>query len=156
RRTIALFISALAATLCSSLCFGVTQSQVFTYQGRLTENDAPVNGTVSLTCKLFDALSGGTQKGSTQIVVSQPVNDGLFPVNLNFGSSAYDGRARWLEISVNGNILTPRQPLTSAPFAISLAPGAVIEGESSVSQSLIVRNSLAFAGSSAVYGLHGL
>ena len=36
----------------------------FTYQGRLMQNSAPVNGTCSLTFKLYDALTGGSQVGS--------------------------------------------------------------------------------------------
>src|SRR5262249_33438333 len=54
------------------------------------------------------------------------VSAGLFTVSLDFGASVFNGTARWLEISVNATVLSPRQPLTIAPFAqwAAASPGS--------------------------------
>ncbi len=101
----------------------------FTYQGRLTDGGNPANGTYDFQFKLFDAASGGTQVGSTVTVDDVTVTDGLFTVQLDFDSGAFDGNARWLEIGVRPGsstgsytTLSPRQALTPAPYALAL-PG---------------------------------
>lgn len=101
----------------------------FTYQGRLKDGANPANGQYDLQFKLYDALSGGTQVGSTFTQLNQTVTDGLFTVQLDFGANAFGGDARWLEIAVRSagggsyTTLTPRQPLTAVPYAMSLATG---------------------------------
>src|SRR5207248_471466 len=49
---------------------------------------------------------------------------------LDFGT-VERGQALWLEVSVNGSALNPRQKLTAAPSADTLRPGAVITGTTS-------------------------
>ncbi|MCB0013982.1 MAG: hypothetical protein KDE34_18840, partial [Anaerolineales bacterium] len=71
----------------------------FTYQGRLDDANGPVNGSCDLQFLLFDALGGGSQVGSTVTISNQPVVDGLFIVQLDFGS-VFDGGDRYLEIAV--------------------------------------------------------
>ncbi len=101
----------------------------FTYQGRLTNSSGAVNGTCDLEFKLYDDAAAGTQIGSTQTKTNVTVTNGVFTVALDFGVSAFNGDARWLAISVrcpagSGSYtpLTPRQPLTPAPYAPAL-PG---------------------------------
>src|SRR5437868_5048075 len=72
----------------------------FTYQGRLSASGSPANGQYDLQFTLYDAASGGNQVGSPVVVISQTVGDGLFTVQLDFGSSAFDGSTRWLELAV--------------------------------------------------------
>src|SRR5205085_5958358 len=51
-------------------------------------------------------------------------SDGLVTVSLDFGSSAFDGSARYLELAVRTagvgsyTTLSPRQPLSPAPYAL--------------------------------------
>jgi len=70
--------------------------------------------------KLFDVESLGSQVGAT-ISLDVTVTHGLFTVPLNdsgqFGPQAFDGNERWLEITIDGTPITPRQPLTAAPHA---------------------------------------
>ena len=96
----------------------------FTYQGYLTDNDTPANGAYDLQFKLYDALSNGVQIGSTVTQEDVAVTKGVFTVELDFGEGAFDGNARYLEIGVRAGdsadpytTLTPRQPLTAAPYA---------------------------------------
>ncbi len=119
----------------------------FTYQGRLLDNGAAVDGTCDFEFSLWTALDGGSQVAA-QAANGVEVNDGYFSVPLDFGSDAFTGDARYLNIGVNcgsgGAALTPRVTLTAAPYANSLRPGAVISG--AVSNSLNVQTS---AGGSA-------
>ncbi|MBW7904523.1 MAG: hypothetical protein LC135_07895 [Phycisphaerae bacterium] len=99
----------------------------FTYQGRLLQNGQPVPpGNVNLVFRLYNAPSGGTLLG-TDNVGAWPVQEGgLVTVPIDFGVAPFaTGEARWISITVNGNLLSPRQPLTPTPFALYAlnAPG---------------------------------
>src|SRR5262245_60634046 len=95
----------------------------FTYQGRLLESGNPANGSYDFRFGLHDAATGGNQLGGFVTLNGQTVADGLFTVQLDFGSSAFPGEARWLRIGVRPaggpsfTFLTPRQPLTVTPYA---------------------------------------
>ena len=104
---------------------GAAQGTALTYQGRLTENAAPANGTYSLRFTLFNAEVGGGQIGPVLTNASVPVAGGLFTTTIDFGAGVFPGSPRWLEIGVrtNGSIsahqtLGGRQPLTPTPYAI--------------------------------------
>ncbi len=119
--------------------FGVPVNTSWTYQGQLQRSGGAYNGTCNFQFSLWDAVSAGTQQGSTQAINSVNVVNGLFTVALDFGD-AFDGGARWLGTSVqcsgDGGFtpLDPRQPLTAAPYALSLRPGASILGEGNLNQ----------------------
>ncbi len=107
-------------------CFAAVRAQtsVFTYQGRLTDTNIAASGTYQMQFSLFDALSGGTQQGSTILNNSVTVSNGIFTVQLDFTAAPLAaGADRWLEINVKKPAdpafitLTPRQQLTSSPFA---------------------------------------
>lgn len=96
----------------------------FTYQGQLKKAGAPLTDTADFQFSLWDALSAGMQIGTTQTESNVDVEDGLFTVWLDFGSSAFAGDARWLEIAVRSPAgsgtfatLSPRQELTPTPYA---------------------------------------
>jgi hypothetical protein len=125
-------------------------SSGFTYQGRLTDGGGnPVNDTCSLDFTLWDAESGGALVGH-QLVTGVEVNDGYLTVLLNssaeFGADAFEGEERWLKIGVkcssdaDWNVLSGRQLLSAAPYALSLRPGARIVGEQAGSPTLHVQN----------------
>ncbi len=113
--------------------FGVQQGTSWTYQGQLQRSGAAYTGTCNFQFSLWDAVSAGTQLGATQPINSVNVVNGLFTVTLDFGD-LFSGNARWLGTSVqcsgDGGFtpLDPRQPLTAAPYALSLRPGATISG----------------------------
>jgi hypothetical protein len=99
----------------------------FTYQGQLKDNGNPANGAYDFEFKLYDAVSGGAQVGSTATLDDVPVSNGLFTVKLDFGVGAFGGGARWLDIAVRPGVsvgayttLSPRQELTPAPYAQAL------------------------------------
>jgi hypothetical protein len=97
----------------------------FTYQGRLTDGGTPANGAYDFEFKLYDAVSGGGQVGSTVTKDDVTVTDGLFTVQLDFDSGVFNGDARWLEIGVRPGastaaytVLRPWQALTATPYAL--------------------------------------
>jgi hypothetical protein len=100
------------------------QTNGFTYQGRLTDGGLPANGNYDLQFSLFDAADGSNQIGPTKIVSSVSVSAGVFTVTLDFGGNSFTGANRFLEISARPSgaasfiLLTPRQPITSTPYAV--------------------------------------
>ena len=107
------------------LCISVTaQTTAFTYQGSLKDGANAANGSFQMQFKLFDAVSAGTQIGSTIADVPVTVTQGTFSVQLDFGSNALNGANRWLEIAVRHNsgegysTLSPRQQIGSSPYSV--------------------------------------
>src|SRR5438132_2896222 len=120
------FVGALFMVLCVFASAAFAQTSSFTYQGRLTDGGTPANGNYDLQFALFDSLSGGAQVGSTQTLNTVAVSNGVFTVSLDFGASAFTGASRFLEISARPTggsftLLTPRQQVTSTPYAIRSA-----------------------------------
>src|SRR5689334_4482039 len=76
------------------------QTTSFTYQGRLSDGNAPANGTYDIQFTLFDSLAGGTQVGLTVTHAAVSVANRTFTVPLDFGSSSFPGADRFLEIGV--------------------------------------------------------
>ncbi|EFO81370.1 hypothetical protein OSCT_0769 [Oscillochloris trichoides DG-6] len=92
----------------------------FTYQGQLMDAGQPADGSYDLTFRLYDALSGGTQIGNAVAISGVAVSQGIFTVQLDFGSAAFTD-ARYLEIQVGTTTLSPRQPITPVPTALYAA-----------------------------------
>jgi hypothetical protein len=129
-------IGSLIAFVAATPSLGETPlGTAFTYQGQLKQDGTPFEGTADFVFTLWDAAgsgnppTGGTQVGDVQPIIALPVIAGLFTVTLNaggeFGANAFNGNARWLDITVRnparGGFITlaPRQPLTAAPYALS-------------------------------------
>lgn len=102
------------------------QPTAFTYQGRLNLSGSPANGTYDLTFALYDLSSGGTRQGPILTNSAAAISNGLFAISLDFGNQ-FPGTNRWLEIGVRTNgggafsTLSPRQQITSAPYAVQAA-----------------------------------
>jgi len=113
----------LGVALATQVC---AQTSEFTYQGSLSDGGAPANGVYDLKFELFDDPTAGSSSGAVTKMATF-VSNGLFAVQLNFGSGPFDGTDLWLEISTvtNGggafDTLSPRQQITSVPYAIKAA-----------------------------------
>jgi len=108
----------------------------FTYQGRLADGGEVANGSYDLRFSLYDAASEGGQVGLAVTNTSMAISNGVFAVVLDFGTNAFNGESRWLEVAVrkstNGfTVLDPRQPITSTPYAMTAASldGPLPEGQ---------------------------
>jgi hypothetical protein len=144
---------------------GPSETMAFSYQGRLMDGGAPANGNYTFTINLYDNPTVGSPVASctnvgTGSLINQPVQNGLFTFYLFCGgnnSGVFPGDERWIEVQVapHGTGITttlPRQPISPAPYAFSLYPGAVVKGGVS-SPSAVTSVTQTMAGSAfAVYG----
>jgi len=125
---LSLAVAAMLAIFNAQPAIAAPMGTAFTYQGKLNVGTNAANGVYDFSFALYDAASGGTQKGSTLAVNAVPVTNGLFTVLLDFGN-VFPAEARWLDISlkVTGagtyTPLTSRQQLTPTPYAV-MANGA--------------------------------
>jgi hypothetical protein len=127
-----LFHSSLLLTVfCAGQALATPIGSGFTYQGKLNDGGVPANGHYDMIFNLYDAPTNGNVLGTFSIFGAVPVTNGLFTVELNayheFGTNAFNGQARWLQIGVRTNsnslmnpwiYLDPRQPLDCAPQAM--------------------------------------
>ena len=111
------------------------------YQGRLLDDQGiPLSGSYNFVVKIYNAASSGTLKYQENLS-GVAVNDGVYSFKIGLGPKAA-GDSEWdinlwqgnlnnlyLELAVNGETLTPRHELTSAPHAytatLALSAGAL-------------------------------
>jgi hypothetical protein len=110
------------------------QGTAFTYQGQLLLNSTVVNGQFDLQFKLRPATNGVGQIGPTLTNAPTGVTNGLFTVALDFGD-VFNVSPLFLEVGVRTNgstaayvILSPLQPITSAPYAVQALQAATFLG----------------------------
>ena len=122
-------IAILALMVCS-VAAAVPVGSQFSYQGRLMDGNTPANGLYDFEFRLFDDPFGGNAVGSILQLADIPVENGVFSVDLNFGTAPFAGQARWLAIGVREGTstgaydpLTPRQNLTVTPYALHALSG---------------------------------
>jgi len=93
---------------------------------QLNSGGSNYTGVAEIAPALWDAASSGNQVGTnnpTSVLVG--VTNGLFTIALDFGSDPFTaGAPRWLEFGVRTTlvpftILSPRQPVTAVPYAIT-------------------------------------
>lgn len=139
----------------------------FTYQGRLTDGGQPASGAHDLKFTLYDALTGGNVVGAAVCADNVPLADGLFTVSLDFGSSAFSGDERFLEIQVRADTglgcanatgfiaLTPRQALTATPDALFSRNAGQLDGLDSTAFLQSIPVPLTLSGTSATHIIRG-
>lgn len=140
----------LSALLCSILgaSAALGQTTSFTYQGRLSDGGAPASGIYDIRFRLYDA-NGNPQGSPDTVTLDNPgvqVTGGVFTAQLDFGAGAFTGGSRLLEISVRPHsadpnspayiTLSPRQQITSTPYAIRSSTSATADSTSNFSGSL--------------------
>jgi len=107
----------------------------FSHQGRLLDSsgDPVADGNYEVIYHLYNsAIEGSPVYTDTQTVV---VEDGLFTTSIGAIDSIEPeifSQPTWMEITVEGETLTPRERLQGAPYAFSLASGAVVQGSESI------------------------
>ncbi len=113
----------LALAIATTTAFAAPQLPDFVYQGRLQQNGAPANGNFDLSFALYDAPSDGNQVGATIDEADYPVDDGVFSISLGF-PGAFTGTQLYLQVSVEGTPMLPRQPVATTPVAQFTLSGA--------------------------------
>ncbi|MFA6316021.1 MAG: hypothetical protein WC943_01270 [Elusimicrobiota bacterium] len=112
-----IFLGALLAAVSGVSWAGAPAT--LSYQGRLQENGALVNGNRSVAIWVCDALLGGNcyDTGAQGVSAVNGVFRTTFTLNALPPDSFESGRW-YLEVRVEGNILSPREQLASAPYAV--------------------------------------
>lgn len=135
RRTMAVGVSVVVAIACSGRLDAQTPvTTAFTYQGQLKQDGAPAEGAFDMRFTLLDAVGGGNVVSGPVEMFYVPVDGGLFTVPLDFGA-AFDNNARWVEVEVKVaeggayTLLSPRQELTAAPYALYSARPWITSGQ---------------------------
>ena len=97
--------------------------KLLNYQGYLTDTfDIPIDDTLDMTFKVFDAASSGNELWS-ETQTNVPIERGVFSVILGETTPIPDSvfadfTSTWLELSLGGpQPLTPRTRITSAGYA---------------------------------------
>ncbi len=152
-RSVMLFVAALLLTLST----GASQAQgpvvdaaqeplggppftdMFTYQGYLTDGGAPANGRYDFEVTIWTAETGGSQVGNctTAALTDVLVQNGVFTFLLYPDTdinTVFNGAGRWLQVKVRRHgtatwTTLPRQPITTVPYAFGLRPGARLEAQ---------------------------
>ena len=130
-----------ALVVSGSVHSALAQGTAFTYQGRLQDGATNANGNYDFQFTLWDALSGGSQQPQpAPVTVTKSnvvVTNGVFTTQLDFGAAAFSGPDRFLETSVklsgdaSFTLLSPRQPITSTPYAVRSASAGSADNASS-------------------------
>jgi len=91
-----------------------------TYHGRLSETDGtPMTGSTEVVFAIFADLEDGTELWTETIADVAPDANGVFTTELNVADGIFDGTIRYLELTVDGTALVPRQTIASVPYALS-------------------------------------
>ena len=135
----------LALLACASPAHAQPLGSEFSYQGQLEESGQPANGLYDLQICLFDSQSNPAPLGCVPDFDDVPVDAGVFTIALDFGSAAFAGQQRFLEMRVRPGassgdytVLAPRQLVRATPEALraSVASAAPWSGLTGVPASL--------------------
>ncbi|HAT72446.1 MAG TPA: hypothetical protein DCS63_06495 [Elusimicrobia bacterium] len=127
------FLLAAAVYPLAPLTAGAGAPLKINFQGRLAESGLAAEGSKTFVFKIYDTSSGGNlvwTSASQALTLTQ----GVFSAALSAGtpaalSTAVFSGARYVEMTVDGVTLAPRQEMMSAPYALvaqALAPDAVM------------------------------
>jgi len=99
------------------------------YQGVLKENGQPVNGTRNMVFRFY-TTSNCTGTPVQEVTKNNvPVSNGLFSVALDVTQSHFNGQGLWVAVDVGGTVVGC-QEILPVPYALSLRPGARVQGSS--------------------------
>jgi hypothetical protein len=133
-------VLAVAVVLVPTIVWAQSAGSAFTYQGQLKHGGMPADGLYDFQFSLWNdptSTDPHDQIGTTLTEINQPVTNGLFSIELDFGAGAFTGDARFLEIAVRlghsgaeYTTLTPRQKLTPTPYASTALKTVGVDGYS--------------------------
>jgi len=119
------FAPATGAALLTSAAIAAPISTAITYQGELLEAGSPADGSFDFEVALFESETGGVDVGLLTFDNVDVIN-GVFTLELDFGSLPFDGDQLWLQFAVRDGDsggaftpLSPRQRIAAAPYALN-------------------------------------
>jgi hypothetical protein len=121
-----LVLAALAATaVLATTRSAAAVPSTMAFTARLTDlAGAPIDGTVDVTFRLFDAASAGAMVWE-ESHDALAADGGLLYAELGgadaLDAAVFDGSRRFLEIEIDGDVLGPRLALATVPYAVRAA-----------------------------------
>lgn len=94
------------------------------YQGFITQNNVPVEGTHDLQFAVFADSAGGSslwQEGHQSVAITAGVFKVLLGTHQSFPADLFAEPNRYLETTVDGQVLAPRTGLAAVPYAFAAA-----------------------------------
>lgn len=158
-----LFVQFVSMSFFTQFVSAAAPTNIVSYQGRLlNSNRAPVSdASASILFQFYTAVSGGscvwsnsssTCASATARTVT--LTDGLFSENLGdtghatpyaaIGDAIFgDNSTLFLQITINGELLTPRKQLTAAPYALNaqMLDGLDSDADGSSAAAIVAYNS---------------
>ncbi|MCA9639681.1 MAG: hypothetical protein H6718_28165 [Polyangiaceae bacterium] len=122
QRTPLLVALALSASFARTSAAQVPTSLPFS--GSLTTAAGPVDGAISITFRLFDAETNGSQvwtETHTTTAANGLVLADLGTAGQPLSAAIFDGTPLWLEVQINAEVLSPRSAIGSVPYALHAA-----------------------------------
>ena len=115
------------ALFLGSFAWAASVPQIINFQGRLTDNfNNPETTTVNFTFKFFDSLAGGNQlpvgspwSETQSISVTNGVFNALIGSQTSIPYTVFQTTSVYMEITVAGQTLSPRETLVTSPFAFN-------------------------------------
>ncbi len=100
-----------------------TVPELVSFNARLSDSTgAPISGSHSVTFKLFDVSTAGTELWTESFPTLSFTTDGLAYAELGattpISITIADGRHLYLEVTVDGTTLSPRMSVVSVPYAV--------------------------------------
>lgn len=102
------------------------------YHGRLDQGGAPVTGSANMRFALYDAAAAGVLLWDDAFTVA--VDAGQFMVLLGeppqrpLDVALFSGADLWLQLEVDGEVLSPRTRIASVPYALMAGEAASLAG----------------------------
>jgi hypothetical protein len=118
------FLIGLAVSLLTAAFAAAQAPTTISYQGRLADaSGQPLTDPPAVFFAIYAAPTGGTALYTSPAMNIHPDANGVFTVELGpFAASVFDGSKRYLGIKVGTDAeMTPRQLLTSGPYALGVA-----------------------------------
>jgi hypothetical protein len=92
----------------------------FNYQGNLRQAGFLVNGTRNMVFRIFDSSDpANSTELCPALAHSVDVSTGVFRVTLEPVIADWQTGSLWLELTIEGHTLSPREELTSSPYAVN-------------------------------------
>ncbi|HAF95244.1 MAG: hypothetical protein A2021_06415 [Elusimicrobia bacterium GWF2_52_66] len=89
----------------------------FTYQGNLRQSGFLANGSRNMVFRIYNSSTSAVFL-SSQAYQNVSISTGVFRVTLEPTLNWQSG-SLWLELEVEGNVMSPREEITSSPYAIN-------------------------------------
>src|SRR5882672_11219365 len=102
---------------------------VITYQGTIKQANVPMNGPTLMQFRITNSDGTVVYWSSGEMTVT--INQGLFSAQLAPLGVDWQNVIPYVEVSVGGQTLTPREVLTSNPYSLmagTVADGSVFQG----------------------------